>query len=93
MSDLRERVDGEYTCFNQYLLTDEMVCPTIRASSNDFIKVWKNIKLSEYELRQIWTFPLDYDFGKSSYGYVIWMSVPPLMMYQIIKRIIYILKK
>lgn len=85
--NIRKRIDGKDTWFNQILLKEEDVCPTLRAGSNDFIKIKQKKKLSDYELMQIWSRPLDYDFDNVQPIYAIWMSVPPLMMYKIAKEI------
>jgi len=87
MSHLKQEILWKNTCFNQKLLTKDIVCPTLRAWANDFIKTWNNKKLSEYEFKQIGTFPLDYKFHKYWFAYVIGMSVPPIMIKKIALKI------
>lgn len=88
LGDIRQRIEGKSTGFQTYTITDEMVCNTLRAGSNDFIKVNHNyINLSDYELLQIGSWSQDYDFKKQKVIYVLGMSVPPLAMYRIAKEI------
>jgi len=85
---IRQRLDGKTTGFNTYIVKDSDVCNTLRAGSSDFIKVEHgNINLSDYELKQIGSWALDYDFKNQKVIYVLGMSVPPLAMYKISKEL------
>lgn len=85
---IRQRLEGKSTGFQTYTITDKSVCNTLRAGSNDFIKVDHNyINLSDYELLQIGSWSQDYDFKGQKVIYVLGMSVPPLAMYKISKEI------
>lgn len=88
LGDIRERIDGKTTGFQTYIIRDSVVCNTLRAGSNDFIRPeYKNVNLSDYELLQIGSWSQDYDFKKQRVIYVLGMSVPPLAMYRISKEI------
>jgi DNA (cytosine-5)-methyltransferase 1 len=88
LGDIRQRIDGKSTGFQTYTITDKTICNTLRAGSNDFIKVdHNNINLSDYELLQIGSWSQDYDFKKQKVIYVLGMSVPPLAMYRIAKEV------
>ena len=85
---IRQRIDNKSTGFQACIVKDNDVCNTLRAGSNDFIKVEHNlINMSDYELLQIGSWSQDYDFKKQKVIYVLGMSVPPLAMYKISKRI------
>ena len=88
LGDIRKRIENKSTGFQTYTITDNDVCNTLRAGSNDFIKVDNNnINLSNYELLQIGAWSQDYNFIKQKVIYVLGMSVPPLAMYRISKEI------
>ena len=88
LGDIRERRDGKCTGFQCVILKNNDVCNTLRAGSNDFIKVdYDLLSLSDYELLQIGSWSQDYDFKKQKVIYVLGMSVPPLAMYRISKEI------
>ena len=88
LGDIRKRIEGKRTGFSFYLVTDNDVCNTLRAGSNDFARIdHNNIKFSKKELIQIQTFPIDYDFSDISYIYALGMSVPPFLTKEIAKQI------
>jgi DNA (cytosine-5)-methyltransferase 1 len=88
LRDIRKRIDGKTTGFQTYIVKDSDICNTLRAISNDFIQVDRGfINFSDYELIQLGSFPLDYDFVGAGYSYIIGMSVPPLMMCRVSKAI------
>lgn len=88
LGDIRERIDGKTTGFQTAIIPDKVVCNTLRAGNNDFIRPeYGNINLSDYELLQIGSWSQDYDFKKQKVIYVLGMSVPPLAMYRISKEI------
>jgi DNA (cytosine-5)-methyltransferase 1 len=81
-----EREENKRTNFSIKLITKDKVCPTI-VSGSDFIKFDKPEHLSNYELQQIGSYPLDYDFMDVQPKYLIGMSVPPVMTAQIANQI------
>jgi DNA (cytosine-5)-methyltransferase 1 len=88
LGDIRQRLEGKSTGFQTYIIKDRDVCNTLIAGSNDFIRPeHNNINLSDYELKQIGSWSLDYDFKNQKVIYVLGMSVPPLAMYRISKEI------
>lgn len=88
LGDIRERLEGKTTGFQSYIVKDSDVCNTLRAGSNDFIKIdHDGVNLSNFELLQIGSWSQDYDFKGQQVIYVLGMSVPPLAMYKISKEI------
>ncbi len=81
-SSICERTEGKNTNFSIGLVHKDRVCQTI-VSGSDLIKFHKPEHLSDHELCQIGSFPLDYDFCDIDAKYIIGMSVPPIMMAQI----------
>lgn len=63
--------------FNWRLVFNNEVCDTITGDPT-IVKEDKTY-LNDSELCQVGGYPLDYDFGKLKYGYLIGMSVPPVM--------------
>lgn len=72
--------------FNTYILHRDEVCPTILTKGAE-VKYELPIKLSKSEVIKIGSFPCDYDFWSEKPNYVIWMSVPPIMMGKIAQQI------
>lgn len=88
LGDIRQRLENKSTGFQTYIVTNEDVCNTLRAGSNDFIQIDENLKnLSDYELLQIGSWSQDYNFKNQKVIYVLGMSVPPLAMYRISKEV------
>jgi DNA (cytosine-5)-methyltransferase 1 len=81
-----EREENKRTNFSIKLINKDIVSPTI-VSGSDFIKYHKPEHLSDYELMQIGTFPLDYNFLDIKAKYLIGMSVPPTMMAQLANQV------
>lgn len=82
MSDIKTRVLGKCSSFNDYIWADERVCGTI-ASGGTYYRYFDGEKLSDQDYINVQTFPQDYDFINQSVHYVCGMSVPPLMMARI----------
>ena len=72
--------------FNSRWLYDDKVCPTITGQDKTLVR-WENRFLNNSELILAGSFPQDYDFGDIQPTYLIWMSVPPLMMYKLSNEI------
>ena len=72
--------------FNSRWLYDDKVCPTITGQDKTLVW-WENRFLNNSELILAGSFPQDYDFGDIQPTYLIWMSVPPLMMYKLSNEI------
>lgn len=81
-----ERYRNKSSFFNTKRIYDEKVCNTITANEQNLVR-WLNRYLNVIELQRIWSWPLDYNFNWVKPAYLIWMSVPPLMMYRVSKAV------
>ncbi len=72
--------------FNDTRIYDDKVCPTITAQDKTLVR-WENRFLNNSELILAWSFPQDYNFKQIQPTYLIWMSVPPLMMFNVSNEI------
>lgn len=73
----------------------DLPAPTITSyvtSSGGSVLHWEGRKFSPAEAVRIQTFPDDYDFGDLDPGYLLGMSVPPLMMKRIAEAVASCLK-
>lgn len=77
-----ERFEWKSNFFNHVWIYKNNVCNTITAHSQSIVW-WENRYLNKIELQLAWSYPLDYDFLDVAPDYLIWMSVPPLMMYNV----------
>jgi len=88
LCDVSNRVDNKNNFFSHRLLFKNKVMPTITAHScaqhwlKDTPRHPNNI-----ELKLAGSYPLDYDFINTKQGYLIGMSVPPVMTAQIANQI------
>lgn len=76
--------------FGESLMQDHLVPQTLRATGNAFRATEKE-RLSMEDIRNIQTFPSDFDFISntvSNVEYICGMSVPPIMMKRIVTRLI-----
>lgn len=81
------RVDKKSKFFNNHLVYDTGIVPTLTAKSCSLLLYDKPIFLSRQEILSASTFPEDYDFFGKLPNYVCGMSVPPVMMAQISREI------
>lgn len=92
LCDVIVRKGGKQTAFQQFIVHDNDIFPTIRASrSCDNYRYPELTKTTAQDVINAQTFPQDYDFGttsKSKISYICGMSVPPLMMKRLITRLI-----
>lgn len=86
-ADINIRRNGKNTGFNNVITTLDKVCNTLRGVANDLVLMPEKKHLSDYELTQIGSWSLDYDFKNQKVIYVLGMSVPPLAMHRISKEI------
>lgn len=84
--DISMRVLGQYSGFNNKILSDSRVADTI-TSNGLFFRMIDGMFLSDKDFINCQTFPQDYDFCNASVQYVCGMSVPPVMMANIAKQI------
>lgn len=75
---------GSY--FNEIKAHPDKVLPTIRASGLPYDYDVERT-LFEKETLLAGSFPLDYNFGVNKVGYIVGMSVPPVMMAQVSDRV------
>jgi len=87
LSDINKRVYGKDTGFTVAIAKDHLICPTIVASGYKFIRDYDNILMSRKDYITVSTFPQDFKFCKIRPQYACGMSVPPVMMAQIARRI------
>lgn len=89
--DLREcdfRLRGKHSFFSQVFIYKNKLLPTITAT-----KIGQNIlfdeprKLTKKEFCLAGSYPLDYEFLKNEPGYLIGMSVPPIMVANIVDEV------
>jgi len=85
IGDINERLFNKLSGFTAMLVKDTEVCPTITASDIHW-RWYDDLKFSDYDYTICGTFPLDYQF-KGNVKYIIGMSVPPIMMAQVVSRI------
>ena len=86
IKDIKKRLYGKESNFNNQIIRDCDVAPTLSASGQS-IRAYDKTWLSDNDCRNITTFPQDYDFGKESAKYICGMSVPPNMMANIASEI------
>lgn len=87
IADTIQRVFNEYRCFNNYYLKQDIVCWTLTSGDDNLFLYDEYRKPNKSETCCIATFPQDYDFNSNKYIYICGMSVPPVMMAQIAKRV------
>lgn len=72
---------------SKYIHSDKVCNTIISASGSKLIEFGNPYHLSEIKIRQIGTYPLDYNFKGIEPKYIIGMSVPPVMTAQIAHQI------
>jgi DNA (cytosine-5)-methyltransferase 1 len=84
--DITERLSGSGSCFSDVFVKKSEVMPTITgaASITDFDS---GMYVSDITLAKGGSYPLDYNFTGSKPGYLIGMSVPPVMTAQVATRV------
>lgn len=87
--DTSLRVRGKKIGFSQMYLHENEVCGTLTAHTDNACQVLYNeLRLLSFsEWCKIGSWPKDYDFAGLNPGYLIGMSVPPVMMAQVATRI------
>ena len=85
--DICIRTEGNKRTNFSIKLIHKTQTPFTIVSGSDFIKYHKPEHLSDKELCQIGSYPLDYNFGTLQPKYLIGMSVPPVVMAQISHQI------
>ncbi len=87
--DTSLRVRGKKIGFSQMFLHKNEVCGTLTAHPDNACQVlYDELRLLSFnEWRKIGSWPKDYDFAGLNPGYIIGMSVPPVMMAQVANRV------
>jgi len=77
----KKHADMHISDMNTFYVYDDKVCRTL-TSKGEFgsLLFSKPIRLSKNEFLKIGSFPLDYEFIYNDWGYIVGMSVPPVMM-------------
>lgn len=92
----REKIEPGRSCadvhekwhfFQELKLDPEKPLPTLRAWSNSYYHYSLPRRLFDSEIIKWWSFPSDYNFLKQQPIYIIWMSVPPIMMAQVASEV------
>jgi DNA (cytosine-5)-methyltransferase 1 len=90
-SDVLIRVQGRNSNFNSSFIYPHKPVPTIASSEGSKLTLFDEPrKMNSKEMILAQSFPLDYDFGSdkcSKIQYVVGMSVPPLMVANLVTRI------
>jgi DNA (cytosine-5)-methyltransferase 1 len=89
IADSKKRVPGmKVSDMNTGYVFDDKVCQTLTSKGVHCSLLYsKPIRLSKNEFCKIGSYPLDYNFINVNFGYLIGMSVPPVMTAQIASRI------
>lgn len=90
-SDVLKRIENRDSNFNAAFIYNNRAVSTISSSEGSKMTLFDEPrKMNTTEMIKAQSFPLDYDFGSDKprkIQYVLGMSVPPIMMAQIAKRI------
>ncbi len=88
IADSKANAGMKVSDFNHVYLFMDKVMPTITGKGAHAMNLFNEpIKPSDTELQKGGTYPMDYNFCKSQPGYLIGMSVPPVMVAQIATKI------
>ena len=87
IKDVLVREEGKYTCFNDKITWLDEIPPTQTGKGNIMLGDEAR-RITTLEASRMQTFPDDYDFNKQQVCYICGMSVPPVMMKRIVKRLI-----
>ena len=87
MANIVKRINGKLSGFTSMIIDDNKVSNTVISTGNDY-RAFDKLECSEEDYIRRQTFPLDYNFQKAGVKYVCGMSVPPIMMAQIINQIL-----
>lgn len=78
ISDITERTEQREVCFNDIIYQDHYVAGTLTASGS-FYRACDKSYVTDGDMRNISSFPQEYDFCGNSVQFVCGMSVPPNM--------------
>lgn len=87
LADVLIRTEGRNSRFNEMIVWDDDVCPTVH--THGFYRGNDKVKFSLEDYRNAQTFPTDYQFESvSQASYICGMSVPPIMIKRIVVRLV-----
>lgn len=88
LGSIHERISGNIKRFQVKFIDDNM-CPKTLVSGCDSIPIRRDLpnRIEDNEIKMIGSYPLDYDFQNNQIGYLVGMSVPPVMTAQIASEI------
>ena len=80
IAESKARCGMKVSDMNTGYVYEDKVCQTLTAKGRHGSLLFsKPIRLSKAEFCNVGTYPQDYDFAKTGWGYLIGMSVPPVM--------------
>ena len=86
IGDIIKRMENRLSCFSVMLIKNNEVPATF--TRNDRTVLYEEYRsINKEEACMVQSFPLDYTFIKNQWGYLIGMSVPPVMTAQIANQI------
>ncbi len=88
IADSKARVGMKASDMNTHYVYDDKICATLTSKGRHGCLLYsKPIRLSKEEFCNIGTYPQDYEFINNNWGYLIGMSVPPVMTAQIATQV------
>lgn len=87
LGDINIRINGKNTQFTSMILKDDEVTNTVTSTGDDY-RAFDKMKCSQMDFTKRQSFPLDYDYMGLSAKYVTGMSVPPIMMGQVVAKML-----
>lgn len=88
IADCKKRAGMKPTDFNNSIVYKNKVLPVMTAQGNCKMILFDEPKyISDDEIKLLGSYPEDYNFYKNKVGYIVGMSVPPVMTAQIASRI------
>ncbi len=87
LADPMKRINGKNTGFTQLILSDDKVTGTVTSTGKDY-RAFDHMECSDLDYTKRQSFPIDYNYMDLSAKYVTGMSVPPIMMAQIVAKML-----
>ena len=88
IADSKKHAGMKVSDFNHVYLFMDKVIPTITGKAEHAMSLFNEpIKPSETEMRKAGSYPMDYVYEGGNIGYLIGMSVPPVMVAQVATKI------
>jgi DNA (cytosine-5)-methyltransferase 1 len=86
IGEIVKRVDKRFSMLSVMLIHNHNICPTFTRQDRTILyEEYRSINKNEACLVQ--SFPIDYNFITKQWGYIIGMSVPPIMIAQIASQV------